>query len=218
MEGVIHSHACLRLAYPDGYELVAEIDPKVTEVAHKYLGLNPNSKQIKIDNRDGRLVVEDLARKGKEKFDFIYTDAFNDLTVPYHLTTYEFLVKIRKILKPDGVYLVNIIDILDMGKFLAATVQTSRQVFPYVRVFIGADHDPKQRNTFVIIASLKPLDLDDLGQREKEYQIKTQEIQESTLQGLVKKTKYLILTDDYVPVDRLIAGGSMGEKEIVGSF
>ena len=197
----------LEASYPDGYTLVAEIDPKVTEVSYKYLGLNPNSTRIKTDNRDGRLVVEELARKGQEKFDLIYADAYNDLSVPYHLTTYEYLANIRKILKPDGVYLINIIDILNKGQFLAATVETSRQVFPYVRVFAeGAEGDPKLRDTFVAIASLKPLNLDLLGQKDKEYCVLTHEIPETTLQGIIKNINYLVLTDDYVPVDRLVAG------------
>ncbi|MBN1232537.1 MAG: fused MFS/spermidine synthase [Candidatus Coatesbacteria bacterium] len=193
--------------YPDSFVFVAEIDPVVTDVSYKYLGLTDDPR-IATDNRDGRLVVEELCRKGVEKFDCIYADAYNDLSVPYHLTTYEYLSMIRKLLKDDGVYLINIIDIQDKGMFLGATCQTSRAVFPYVRVFAeGASGDPKLRDTFVAVASPKPLELlDNIGTRDDDYCIVCHELESDLIDKLRAKTDFLVLTDDYVPVDRLVSG------------
>ncbi|HEY2251498.1 MAG TPA: hypothetical protein VGH74_10580, partial [Planctomycetaceae bacterium] len=45
---------------------------------------------------------------------------FNDLSVPWHLTTLEFSQRVRDLLTPgDGVYLVNIIDIYPRAKYPA---------------------------------------------------------------------------------------------------
>jgi hypothetical protein len=45
-------------------------------------------------------------------YDFIYGDAFNDLSVPWHLTTREYSEKVARLLTPGlGVYLINLIDI-----------------------------------------------------------------------------------------------------------
>ena len=43
-------------------------------------------------------------------YDFVYGDAFNDLSVPWHLTTLEFSTKVRDLSDARaGVFLVNII-------------------------------------------------------------------------------------------------------------
>lgn len=44
-------------------------------------------------------------------YDFIYADAFNDFSIPCHLTTLEFLQKTHDLLSDDGVFQANIIDI-----------------------------------------------------------------------------------------------------------
>jgi hypothetical protein len=47
----------------------------------------------------------------------VYGDAFNDLSVPWHLTTREFSEQVRELLTPgEGVYLVNIIDVYPRSK------------------------------------------------------------------------------------------------------
>src|SRR5262249_55619278 len=63
---------------------------------------------------------EKLAAAGKPPitYDFVYGDAFNDLSVPWHLTTREFSERIARLLTPgQGVYLVNIIDIYPRARF-----------------------------------------------------------------------------------------------------
>ena len=43
--------------------------------------------------------------QGKRTYDFIFGDAFNDLSIPYHLTTKEFARELKRLLKPDGLFL-----------------------------------------------------------------------------------------------------------------
>ena len=38
----------------------------------------------------------------KGTYDFIFGDAFNDLSIPYHLTTKEFAAQLKTLLKPEG--------------------------------------------------------------------------------------------------------------------
>ena len=55
---------------------------------------------------------DQLAAETKPEYDFIYGDAFNDFSVPWHLTTSEFTSDVKKLLDPErGVFLANIIDI-----------------------------------------------------------------------------------------------------------
>ena len=94
-----------------------------------------------------------------QQYDVVFGDAFNDLSVPYHLTTAEFNQIVAKRLKPDGIYLVNVIDKFEDGEFLKAYVNALRAAFPHVYLFgRGAEFQPFDRNTYVLMASRQPLD------------------------------------------------------------
>ena len=94
-----------------------------------------------------------------KQYDVVYGDAFNDLSVPYHLTTVEFNRIVASRLKPDGIYLANVIDKLAGGEFLKAYANSLRAVFPYVYIFArGEALMPFDRNTYVLMASRQPLE------------------------------------------------------------
>ena len=98
--------------YPEAEIHVVEIDPEITRVAKKYLGVTENTR-IRSFNEDGRWFVMNCEEKGT--YDFIFGDAFNDLSIPYHLTTKEFAVQLKNLLKPDGLLLANVIDSFKKG-------------------------------------------------------------------------------------------------------
>lgn len=93
---------------------VAELDPAVLGAVQDEMGLAKDgliSRSTRLG--DARNFVDDQVRRvPKPQYDFIYGDAFNDFSVPWHLTTEDFTSKVRQLLDPErGVYLVNIIDI-----------------------------------------------------------------------------------------------------------
>ena len=142
--------------YPGATVDVIEIDPAVIEVAHQQLGLPPTTR-IRSFNQDARMFLREWT--DPKQYDVIYGDAFNDLSVPYHLTTVEFNRIVASRLKPDGVYLANVIDKLAGGEFLKAYANSLRAVFPYVYIFGRGDAlMPFDRNTYVLTASRQPLD------------------------------------------------------------
>lgn len=113
---------------------VAEIDPAVQKAIETQLGLpteygDPEAGKtwIRTHIGDARKFVDDQLRANDQRraageplvtYDFVYGDAFNDLSVPWHLTTLEFSQKVHDLLTPgDGVYLVNIIDIYPRAKY-----------------------------------------------------------------------------------------------------
>ena len=53
------------------------------------------------------------------KFDIVYGDAFNDFSVPWHLTTREFNELVNNMLTDHGVYMINIIDLYDSDEHAA---------------------------------------------------------------------------------------------------
>ncbi|MGE5620330.1 MAG: fused MFS/spermidine synthase [Sphingomonadaceae bacterium] len=193
--------------YPDSSLEVIEIDPDVTRVVYEELGL-PRDSRIVTHNMDGRLFFDGNAPR--EKYDLILGDAFNDLSIPYHLTTLEFSQQLKKTLKPNGFFLANIIDNPKRGAFLRPYVNTLKRVFPHVTIAaIGEGWKASAQNTLIVVASELPLDpqhfTDTLTQANGGTQPDTKIMPEGELAVYLSQGTDLVLTDDYVPVDQLIA-------------
>jgi spermidine synthase len=190
--------------YPGSDIHVIEIDPGVTQVAYDMLGLAPDTDVVSY-NQDARLFLDEPPG---EPYDLILGDAFNDFSVPYHLTTREFNDRVRAWLADDGLYLVNMID-GGGGAFVRAYTQTLRQSFRYVYV-APTIHNWRgtPRNTFVLVASDAPLDLDalqavDAGDGEPllaQHMLSFEEVD-----AILREDRAVILTDRYAPVDQLLA-------------
>ena len=71
----------------------------------------PRSYQAHIPHQHIEKLRQFVERnQGKKQYDLIFGDAFNDFSVPWHLTTQQFNQKLATMLAPDGVYMINIID------------------------------------------------------------------------------------------------------------
>ncbi len=87
-----------------------EIDDKITDLAHKYFDLDDD---IKVTTYDGRAFLNSLKganRKSSDsavKYDVIMVDAYQDITIPFQMSTVEFFTLVKNSLAPDGVMVVN---------------------------------------------------------------------------------------------------------------
>lgn len=79
----------------------AEIDGKIADIAREYFGL-PDSVEVAVE--DGRAYLT----ASNEKYDVIMVDAYQDITIPFQLSSREFFAEVSKHLKPDGVMVVNL--------------------------------------------------------------------------------------------------------------
>lgn len=188
---------------------VVEIDPGVTEAAIQAFGLDRDSS-IRTFTMDARNYVDTLLEREsksglKTRYDFIYGDALNDYSVPFQLTTREFNDKIAHLLTDDGVYMVELIDSLGSGLFLAAMVNTLEKTFPYVHVITRGDLADASRNTFVVVAAKRELDVADICARYKKKSQSLWHLGESDMQRLKEKAAGLVLTDNYAPVESLLS-------------
>lgn len=77
-----------------------EIDQKITDLAHKYFDL---PKSIKVTTYDGRAYLN----ADKKKYDVIMVDAYQDITIPFQMSSKEFFKLVKDHLKNDGVMVVN---------------------------------------------------------------------------------------------------------------
>jgi len=193
--------------YPRAEIHVVEIDPEITRAVKKYLGISENTK-IRSFNEDGRWFVMNCKEKGT--YDFIFGDAFNDLSIPYHLTTKEFAMQLKSLLKPDGLLLANVIDSFKKGAFIPSYIRTLEEVFGKGNVqllTLTSDYDHIGISTCVVVASPQKLDMDDFVRivKGKGGEMTSHIMPQDQLQEFLKERYSVILTDDYVPVDNLIA-------------
>lgn len=194
----------MEAVYPGSRLDVVEIDPDVTRVAHDLLGLNRDT-EIATFNEDARLYLE---REPDRKYDLVMGDAFNDYSVPYHLTTREFNERVRAWMGDDGVYIVNMID-GQRRDFLSAYVNTLRQTFEHVYV-IPASRAWREspRMTFVLVASDSPIDVDALKAMDAEdgvLDLAEQILSPDEVDRILASRSLVTLTDRYAPVDQLLA-------------
>ena len=77
-----------------------EIDEKITELAKKYFELPDN---IEVVTYDGRAYLNAIDKK----YDVIMVDAYQDITIPFQMSSVEFFSSVKDHLKDDGVMVVN---------------------------------------------------------------------------------------------------------------
>ncbi len=91
---------------PGTQSTVLEIDPAVLDLGRDELGLH-TSRALQVRTGDARLGIRD---EPDDSRDLVVGDAFGSLSVPWHLTTREFLREVDRVLRPGGVYVENVID------------------------------------------------------------------------------------------------------------
>jgi spermidine synthase len=191
----------LEVKYPQARIEVIEIDPRLTQISSQYLGLSSQTR-IRTFNDDARWILMNFPEKGV--YDFIFGDAYNDLSIPYHLTTKEFSDMLRSLLKPDGILVANIIDHFERGIFLPSYVRTLQEVFGKEKVALIADaeFDRLGINTNIVAVSSADHPWKDVEKISggRCFVMSPQGVNES-----FKKRTGVIITDDYAPVDNLIA-------------
>ncbi len=186
---------------PQAQLTTAEIDPEVTRAAEAWLGLSEDRRH-RVLHQDARLALPAL--EGDERFHVVFGDAFNDFSVPFHLTTQEFAREVRGRLLPGGVYLVNVVDAFQHGAFLSAMRRTLASVFAHVVVLSLAPREDEQRDTFLLVASDAPVALDGLLD-DFERPLPVVRYPAADLDALQARTEAPLLTDAYAPVEALLA-------------
>ena len=168
-------------------QTVLELDPGVVRVAEAELGMDRTTLHIRTG--DARV---NIAEEQEDAYDLAIGDAFSGLSVPWHLATVEMAEGIRRVLRPDGLYVLNVIDGGDR-KLVRAETATLLEVFDDVAVITppgGPD------GNYVVIASDAPLQLPLIA---------------PSLGAVVRGTAMqafaagaLPLTDDFAPADQLL--------------
>lgn len=170
-----------------------EIDYAVQKTAEKFFNLNPDEVNTIIG--DARLFL-----KTRHNYDVIINDAYNNtISVPWHLTTQEFLIDINSNLSENGIYIANFISSLqeDESLFLKSYYKTLKSIFSEtyaIKTEPSRNASDTQNITFIsfkntdtaqtelLLANYYLLDIDSLDLKDA-----------------------IILTDNFAPVERLMS-------------
>jgi spermidine synthase len=182
----------LNTTRPGSTGLVLEVDGELVRFDEEHLGLHP-SPDLQIRVGDARVEMLDVK---SESADVVVGDAFGNLTVPWHLATTEWTEEVRRVLKPGGLYTLNVVDNPPFD-LLKAEIKTLLDVFPHVRVVsFGFSEHPTGGNS-VILASDRPIPAA-AGTENSETTTLSPQAVASFASGADA------LRDDYAPADQLI--------------
>jgi spermidine synthase len=201
-----------RSFYPEVQVDVVEIDPEVVAVAKRYFGFQPDAR-TSVTVKDGRRFLMTT----RERYDAIIVDAYYARSIPFHVTTVEFMRVLQRRLNPGGVGIFNVIGSLTgrNSQLVRSEFKTIRQVFRSCAYFpiLHAGEEPDDysqtgtRNV-MLVASEAPLATAEV--RRRAAAIKNSRLPHLTRLAAAYDGRALptgdvpLLSDDYAPVDRLI--------------
>lgn len=180
--------------------VVAEIDPVVTALAREQLWFQ-RTPEIQSVSEDARVA---LLRARGSLYDVIFGDAFHDIAIPAHLVTDEFHKLVAARLAPGGFYVLNLVDDPRRPRLLASLVKTLQRRFAAIEIWVSTeDVAGARRATFILFASQQPSGLPDRVRATSGYPHVWVQV---ALDSIPVSDLGLFLTDDFAPVDRLLAG------------
>ncbi|MBO0763963.1 MAG: fused MFS/spermidine synthase [Hyphomicrobiaceae bacterium] len=172
-----------------------ELDPAVVDLAQKHFAVRPEDK-FKITISDGRNYLV----KSPETWNVIMIDAYRGPFVPFHLLTEEFYKIVKSKLKPGGVVVQNVEPTTMMFDSAVATIQ---KVFANVEVYDAAGnivtvaYDGPQRPQEQLMARAEVL--------QKQHKFVYPLAAFLSERRAVKRSPGKVLTDDFAPVESLLA-------------
>jgi SAM-dependent methyltransferase len=183
---------------------VVEINPAVVPIARRFFDLDPSAFDLVIG--DGRWFANTTTRR----YDAVLLDAFVGDNVPSHLMSREAFEAIARLLKPDGVLVINtFVDIGTRDDFLGASLmKTLRAVFPSVKA-----HGTRDANTLFVASRRTPLDVLALPDFSEVHPDALAEVRLAfTTLWEPDPAAGIVLTDDYNPADVRDAANREGHR------
>jgi spermidine synthase len=179
---------------PGSSNVVLELDGALVDFVEERLEPAPVERTIV---GDARLSLE---RAGGD-FDVVVGDAFGGLAVPWHLTTAEFLDEISQSLNESGFYVMNLID-HGQFDFLRAELATAEGVFDHIALVTVPERFDVGGN-FMLVASKQPIPGEDIVAEAAALDLDVAVLTGADLEAFIDGAAPL--TDDFAPVDQLLA-------------
>lgn len=197
--------------YFDGLKVEGvEIDEKITNLAKEYFAL---PEEAQVTTYDGRAYLGAVDKK----YDVIMVDAYQDITIPFQMSSVEFFSMVKEHLKENGVMVVNMnMHSQEKGNINEYLADTIAAVFPKVytvdvagttnrELFAGSDSDMlKKAEKNIAALALAENSNSELSDSAARADTRLADMLGKAFDGLVpyEKGGYL-LTDDKAPVELL---------------
>ena len=196
--------------FPELEVETVELDPVVRDVAYRYFRY-PRNSRLQVTVEDGRRFLQ----RNDERWDAIVMDAYFSDSLPFHLTTIEFLELARSRLKPGGVIASNLIGSISGpgSKLFRSMYKTYRAVFPTVTVHPvkqPGDDDSTLMNIIVVAGEGAAPEENVLLERWKAVRARVGSAADLTKairdrrDAIIPTRDVPVLTDDYAPTDALL--------------
>jgi spermidine synthase len=114
----------LRKYYSDAQIDVVDIDPQIIALAKQYFNFLEDDL-LHAHVQDGRAFVENV----QKPYDLIFLDAYMAAGIPKHLATKEFLLSLKKALKPSGAIIANMWSTPKVNPLYRSMLRTYQEVF-----------------------------------------------------------------------------------------
>jgi MFS family permease len=184
---------------PGSANRVLELDPVVLQTAREELGLE-TSDALTVRLGDGRV---GMAEEPTDAYDLVIGDAFAGPAVPWHLTTGEFVRDVQRVLRPGGIYAVNIIDYPPLH-LARAQLATFARVFEHVAIWGPASRARGESGgNVILLASDASFPVEALAAADDDRAGNAVLSADPALIGdFIAGAE--ILTDDFAPADQLL--------------
>lgn len=181
---------------PRSTNTVLEIDSKLVEIGSNDLAL---TDAINVILEDARISLRGV---GADSADVVIGDAYSGASVPWHLTTVEYMSEIERVLAPAGTYVMNVIDYGNL-EFVRSQALTLRQVFPEVALFAPDSYLAGETGgNFILVAANDEIGVGRIEERIDRRGGSERGIQDTELTRFIGEAQ--VLTDDFAPVDQML--------------
>ncbi|HAL29237.1 MAG TPA: spermine synthase [Coriobacteriia bacterium] len=196
--------------YPGVLVDSVEIDPVVVDVARDYFSL-PEDERTRVFTQDARRFVQE----SDDVYDIVIVDAYYSDSLPFHLTTDEFLREVKAVMAPDGVLAYNVISAPEGEKsdLFRSMYRTAQGVWGDLWVFpigLGEDSNTLALRNIIVLATDAPV-----TEQELRTAISSRVDGRVTINGFAEMGNDLytapvavsdvpLLTDAHAPTDSLI--------------
>jgi len=119
----------LRKYYSDALIDVVDIDPQIIVLAKQYFNFLEDDL-LRAHVQDGRTFIENT----QKPYDLIFLDAYTAAGIPKHFGTKEFLLALKKALKPSGAIVTNMWSTPKVNPLYKSMLRTYQEVFHEVYI------------------------------------------------------------------------------------
>ena len=181
-----------RKYFPHAQVEGVEIDQKITDLAREHFEL---PEDVEVATYDGRAYLKGV----QKKYDVIMVDAYQDITIPFQMSSVEFFKEVQEHLKADGVMVVNMnMKSQKKGNINEYLSDTIASIFPNVYTVDVSGSSNRELFAFSDHSALSRLS--QAGGLDRELLAHLENVEEGLMQYHGGSR---ILTDDQAPVELL---------------